>query len=154
MPEAEAMVTMCPAPCASMPGRKARTVRNGASVFTAKVRAISSSLACNRGLPSTMPALLMSTSTAPCSASVRAAAASMDSRSTRLQATTDACPPAAAISAATASRCAASTSHRISRPPFPAIFNAISRPMPLAAPVISTLRFLKSVMRFSLRQSL
>src|SRR4030065_9926 len=30
MPEAEAMVTMCPLPCASMPGRTARAVRRAA----------------------------------------------------------------------------------------------------------------------------
>src|SRR5690606_2114235 len=136
---------MWPDLASSIPGRKARTVRNSASVFTEKVSTIASSLCSSRRLPLTMPALLISTSTLPCSATTRAAAASIDARSPRSQACADRTSPRAATRARAVSSAAASTSQRINRPPRVAIRSAISKPMPLAAPVTSTLRSRKSV---------
>src|SRR5690606_11933012 len=81
----------------------------------------------------------------PCWRDTRAAAASIDARSLRSQACTARTSPRAATRARAVSSAAASTSQRISRPPRLAIRSAISKPIPLAAPVTSTLRSRKSV---------
>lgn len=128
---------------AIMCGRKARVTCMGATALTCMTAAMSASGSWSQKyLPRTMPALLIRTSGTPISAVTRpAAAATSGTEPTSRAKVWTALLPRARSSAAAASRAPALRSQRTTcAAPSRTARSAYSRPMPMAAPVMRTVR--------------
>ena len=137
LPASDAMLTMVPVPSPSIPSRNARVTRYRERTFTLIVLSQSSSERSESGLKRPMPALLTTIRGVPRSRPTKSANAVTHSGSDTSHGMPIASIPSARSARTVASTLAAVRAHIATRAPARPRANAVARPMPSVAPVIT-----------------